>query len=54
MRGLRPQNRAERRRARHARRREKKGVLAVLTTSALLLPGLARAQEERWSVDYKY
>jgi hypothetical protein len=54
MRGLRPQNRAERRRARHARRHEKKGVLAVLTTSALLLPGLARAQEERWSVDYTY
>jgi hypothetical protein len=51
-----PRNRAARRRARHLRRSlgEKKGVLAVLTTSALLLPGLARAQEERWSVDYAY
>jgi hypothetical protein len=29
-------------------------VLAALTASAMLLPGLARAQEERWSVDYGY
>jgi Protein of unknown function (DUF3570) len=56
MRDLRRQNRAARRRARHLRKdlRQRKGVLAVLTTSALLLPGLARAQEERWSVDYGY
>jgi hypothetical protein len=30
------------------------GVLAALTASALLLPGLAKAQEERWSVDYAF
>lgn len=56
MRDLRRQNRAARRRARHRSRSlsQRKGVLAMLTTSALLLPGLARAQEERWSVDYAY
>jgi len=56
MRDLRPQNRAARRRARHLRRslRERKGVLAALTASAMFLPGLARAQEESWSVDYSY
>ena len=31
-----------------------RGVLAALTTGALLLPGLARAQAERWSIDYGY
>jgi hypothetical protein len=56
MRDSRRHNRAARRRARHRSRslRQRKGVLAALTTSALLLPGLARAQEERWSVDYSY
>ena len=56
MRDLRRQNRAARRRARHRGRglRQRKGVLAVLSASAMLLPGLARAQEERWSVDYGY
>jgi hypothetical protein len=56
MRDLRPTNRAARRRARHFRRNalQRQGVLAALTTSALLLPGVARAQEERWTVDYGY
>jgi hypothetical protein len=56
MRDSRRHNRAARRRARHRSRslRQRKGVLAALTTSALLLPGLARAQQERWSVDYSY
>jgi hypothetical protein len=56
MRDPRAKNRAARRRARHRSRnlRQRKGVLAALTTSALLLPGLARAQEESWSVDYSY
>jgi hypothetical protein len=58
MRDLRPQNRAARRRARRLRRSlglgERKGVLAALSASALLLPGFARAQEERWTVDYAY
>jgi hypothetical protein len=56
MRDLRPQNRAARRRARHLRRSlgERKGVLAALTAGAMFLPGLARAQEESWSVDYSY
>ena len=56
MRDPRPKSRAARRRARYRSRnlRQRKGVLAALTTSALLLPGLARAQEERWSADYSY
>jgi Protein of unknown function (DUF3570) len=56
MRDRRPQNRAARRRGKHRGRslRQRKGVLAALTASALLLPGLAKAQEERWSVDYAY
>jgi len=56
MRDLRRQNRAARRRARHRGRslRQRTGVLAALTASALLLPGLARAQEERWTVDYGF
>ena len=56
MRDLRGQNRAARRRARHRTRslRQRKGVLAALSASAMLLPGLARAQAERWSVDYGY
>jgi len=56
MRDPRPQNRAARRRARHRRRglRQRQGVLAALSASALLLPGLARAQEERWSMDYSF
>lgn len=32
----------------------RRGVLAALGASALLLPGLARAQEESWSVDYGF
>jgi hypothetical protein len=56
MRAPSPRNRAERRRARRRRRSldQRRGVLAALSASALLLPGLARAQEERWSVDYSY
>ena len=56
MRVLRRQNREARRRARHRGRslRQRKGVFAALTASALLLPGLAKAQEERWTVDYGY
>jgi hypothetical protein len=52
--------RQERRKNRKARRaallrvRQKQGALAALTTSALLLPGLARAQDERWGIDYGY
>jgi hypothetical protein len=49
-------NRAARRRARrwHRQLGERRGVFAALTASAMLLPGLARAQEERWSIDYGY
>jgi hypothetical protein len=56
MRDLQPRNRAARRRARRLRRSlgERKGVLAALSAGALLLPGLARAQEERWTMDYTY
>ncbi len=56
MRDLRRQNREARRRARHRCQslRQRNGVLAALTTSALFLPGLAKAQEERWTVDYGY
>jgi hypothetical protein len=49
-----PSNRRARRRARRLAQRERKGVLAALTTSALLLPGLARAQEARWGIDYQF
>ena len=56
MRDRRGQNRAERRRSRRHRRslRQRQGVLAALSASALLLPGLAKAQEERWSMDYAF
>ena len=57
MRDPRRQNRAARRRARRLGRSlaPRKGVLAVLSASAaLLLPGLAKAQEERWTIDYGY
>ena len=56
MREPRGQNRAERRRARHRGRslRQRQGALAALTASALLLPGVAKAQEERWSMDYAF
>jgi hypothetical protein len=47
-------NRKARRAARKARR-QRQGALAALTTSALLLPGLARAQDqERWGIDYGF
>ncbi len=61
MRSRRPRNRQERRQASRCTRgsarnprRSRRSVLAALTASALLLPGLARAQEERWGVDYGF
>jgi hypothetical protein len=43
------------RRAARKTRRQRQGALAALTTSALLLPGLARAQDqERWGIDYGF
>jgi hypothetical protein len=48
-----PRNRRARRAARKLRRQQ--GALAALTTSALLLPGLAKAQDqERWGIDYGF
>src|SRR5262245_9714722 len=56
MRDPRRKNRHARRRARHHARslRPRTGVLAALTSSALFLPGIAKAQEERWTIDYGY